>query len=66
MVERLGKSNEIFLSQISKKKKKLWGTCKRKLVEGRVGLGALFSIKLNNVFEANVVDDIGGKEEGRV
>ena len=63
MIERLGQSSGIFLSRISKIFKEL---VKRKFVEERVGLGAVFGIKLYNVFEANVVDDIGGKGEGRV
>ena len=60
MIERLDKSSEIFLSWISKNFEKL---VKRKFIEWRVGLGALFNIKLNNVFETNVVDDIRGKGE---
>ena len=63
MVERLGKSSGIFLSRISKN---LEGLVEIKFVEGRVGLGALFDIKLDNVWEANTVDDIGGKGEGKV
>ena len=61
MVER--KSNGIFLSQISKNFEEL---VERKFVEGRVWLGALFGIKLDNVLEANPVDDKRGKGEGRV
>lgn len=60
-VERLGKNNEIFLSRIFKIYEKL---AKRKFGEGRVGLGALIKIKLNNVLEANI-DCIEGKTEGR-
>lgn len=60
-VERLGKNNEIFLSRIFKIYEKL---AKRKFGEGRVGLGALINIKLNNVLEANI-DCIEGKTEGR-
>ena len=63
MTKRLGKSSGIFLSPISKIFKEL---VERKFVEGRVGLGAVFGIELDNVFEANVVDDIRGKGEGRV
>ena len=39
---------------------------KRKLVEGRVGLWVLFGIKLDNILEANAIDDIKGKRKGRV
>ena len=46
MVEKLGKSSGIFLSRISKN---LEGLVEIKFVEGRVGLGALFDIKLDNV-----------------
>ena len=35
-------------------------------VKGRVGLGALFGIKLDNVLEVNAINDIGGEREGRV
>ena len=63
MAERLDKSSGIFLSWISKNFEEF---VKIKFVEGRVGLWALFGIKLNNVLEANVVDDIGNKGEGRL
>ena len=59
----LSKSNGIFLSQISKNFEEL---VKRKLVEGRVGLRVLFGIKLDNILEANAIDDIKGKRKGRV
>lgn len=62
IVERLGKNNEIFLSCIFKIYEKL---AKRKFGEGRVGLGALINIKLNNVLEANIADCKEGKAEGR-
>ena len=38
----------------------------RKIVEGIVGLRTLFGIKLNSVLEANAVDDLRGKGEGRL
>ena len=53
MAKRSGKSSRIFLSRISKNFKEL---VERKFVEGRVWLGTLFGIKLDNV-----VDDIRGE-----
>ena len=58
MAKKLGKSSGIFLSRISKNFEEL---VERKFVEGRVGLRALFGIKLDNVFETNVVDEMEGK-----
>ena len=46
MVTRLGKNSGIFLSRISKN---FEGLVEIKFVKGRVGLGALFDIKLDNV-----------------
>ena len=63
MVKKLGKSSGIFLSRISKNFEEL---VERKFVEGRVGSWALFNIKLDNVFETNVVDEMEGKWEGIV
>ena len=63
VAKRMGKSNEIFLSRIPKNFEEL---VERKFVEGRVGLRALFGIKLDNVLEANALNDIGGKGEGKI
>ena len=61
VAERLSKSNGIFLGWISKIFEEL---VERKFDEGRVGLRALFGVKLDYVLETNAIDDIGGKGEG--
>ena len=63
VAKRLDISNEIFL--LKHYFQNIWEFIERKFVEQKVGLRVLFSIKLDNVLETNIIDDTRSKIKDR-